>query len=316
MTTEAKYDLPADQVKWVNFAAVSAQDANSSSAVIEAFAQDKLFLAVAAAQTKSIIDRDNEDGEKLAVGIQLAIAKNVIPATVVVEETAKIDVLGKPPHVVCDEILALLGEAVHKGCVVVLQGLSGTGKGTTVAMLKSMLPRTVTWSNGNVFRSLTLLAVTYAEQNQKTLTEVLTPELLDTFVKMLTFGKFNGKFDVKIEGLGMTAYVSEIENTILKEGRIGKNIPTVAEVTQGEVINFIQGVLKTIAADGITVLVEGREQTLNYIRTPHRFELMLSDEQIIGKRRAAQMMVAAAHKSLTSNNTVMQHLCQSLVNLK
>ena len=40
-----------------------------------------------------------------------------------------------------------------------LQGLSGTGKGTTVSKLQAALPRAVSWSNGNVFRALTLLAV-------------------------------------------------------------------------------------------------------------------------------------------------------------
>ena len=36
---------------------------------------------------------------------------------------------------------------------------------------------------------------------------------LDSFCKMLEFGKFNGKWDVKIDGLGCTYYVSEVEKT-------------------------------------------------------------------------------------------------------
>ena len=95
----------------------------------------------------------------------------------------------------------------------------------------------------------------------------------------------------------------------------------------GEVINFVKDALNQMAADGISVLVEGRAQTLNYIRTPHRFELVLGDELLIGtllsagvrfcclratvafsclltscslflsgKRRAAQKMMAAAIK--------------------
>ena len=42
--------------------------------------------------------------------------------------------------------------------LLVLVGASGTGKGTTVARLAQQLPNAVTWSNGNVFRALTLLA--------------------------------------------------------------------------------------------------------------------------------------------------------------
>lgn len=50
---------------------------------------------------------------------------------------------------------------------------------------------------------------------------------------MLEFGKFNGKWDVKIDGLGQQHLVSEVEKTVLKESKVAKNIPTVAEVTQG-----------------------------------------------------------------------------------
>lgn len=46
--------------------------------------------------------------------------------------------------------------------------------------------------------------------------------------------------------------------------------------------------------DGLFVLLEGREQTVNYVRTPHRFTLMLSDDSLIGKRRAAQRLMAEA----------------------
>ena len=64
------------------------------------------------------------------------------------------------------------------------------------------------------------------------------------------------------------------------------NIPTIAEVTQGECILFVSDALAKMSAAGINVLVEGREQTLNHIRSPHRFELVLDDNSIIGKRQA------------------------------
>jgi hypothetical protein len=46
--------------------------------------------------------------------------------------------------------------------------------------------------------------------------------------------------------------------------------------------------------DGLFVLLEGREQTVNYVRTPFRFILELSDPSLIGKRRAAQRLMADA----------------------
>lgn len=57
---------------------------------------------------------------------------------------------------------------------------------------------------------------------------------------------------------------------------------------------FAAGAVETMGADGLVVLLEGREQTVNYVRTPHRFALILSDESLIGKRRAAQRIMAAA----------------------
>ena len=48
----------------------------------------------------------------------------------------------------------------------------------------------------------------------------------------------------------------------------------------------------------MNVLVEGREQTLNHLRTPYRFELTLSDPTLIGSRRAAQRMMGEAQKVL------------------
>ena len=113
-------------------------------------------------------------------------------------------------------------------------------------------------------------------------------------MNMLSFGKFNDKFDTKISGLGLDLLVSECQNTILKEPKVSKNIPTVAKVTQGEVINFAAAAIEVMSKDGISILLEGREQTVNYVRTPLRFTLVLSDESLIGKRRAAQRLMAAA----------------------
>merc|ERR1712125_77889 len=90
-------------------------------------------------------------------------------------------------------------------------------------------------------------------------------------------------------------FVSQVEKTVLKDSKVGKNIPTVAEVTQGEVISFVNGALSKMAAGGMNVLVEGREQTLNHIRSPHRFELVLDDPCIIGMRQAALQMGGKAY---------------------
>merc|ERR1711963_1393545 len=120
-----------------------------------------------------------------------------------------------------------------------------------VAKLKEKLPNAQTWSNGNLFRSYTLLAVTFQEQNNiEKLSDVLTKENLATFGSMLTFDKYGDKFDVKIEGLGLKYFVSEVEKTVLKDSKISKCIPTVAEVTQGECILFVSDALAKMCAAG------------------------------------------------------------------
>ena len=182
--------------------------------------------------------------------------------------------------------------------------------------------KVVTWSNGNIFRSVTLLAVTWCEQQADIdgfdKDKALTKENLQSFIGMLSFGKFNGEYDTRINGLGLDMLVSQVQNTELKSPKVSKNIPTVAEVTQGEVILFAANAVETMGKDGIFVLLEGREQTVNYVRTPHRFTLVLSDDSLIGKRRAAQRLMAEALSALgdgSSDDDVAKALEASLEKL-
>jgi len=47
--------------------------------------------------------------------------------------------------------------------------------------------------------------------------------------------------------------------------------------------------------------VQGREQTVNYVPSKHRFTLTLSDTTVIGERRAAQVIGATAMKELSGS---------------
>lgn len=226
-------------------------------------------------------------------------------------------------------------------------------QGTTVAILRQKLEQeegkqVVTWSNGNIFRSVTLLAATWCEQqgcDGFDADKALTKENIADFMTMLTFGKvrmllndviimhesylqtntrvclsrqFDGKYDTRIQGLGLDMLISQVENTELKSPKVSKNIPTVAQVTQGEVILFAASAVETMGKDGLVVLLEGREQTVDYVRTPYRFTLVLSDESLIGKRRAAQRLMADALKNLpegASDEQVVKVLEESLTKM-
>ena len=100
-------------------------------------------------------------------------------------------------------------------------------------------------------------------------------------------------------GLGLNTHVSAIQNTELKSPKVAKNIPTVAQQTQGEVINFATGCLEKVRADGHNVLLEGREQTVNYVPTPFRYTLTISDPELVGRRRAAQRIGASTLTEFT-----------------
>ena len=276
-------------------------DDATSNAIIQAFTGDAAFEAFAKAEMDDILKRDAEDDEKLAAGIAMAVKKGVLAANPVVEALRKVDVLGKSADTVSREIISALGDAPSQGCVLVLQGLSGTGKGTTVSKLTQALPRCTAWSNGNVFRSITLLAVTRSERAGVPFSaDELTPATLAELMRCLSFGKFGpgGAFDIKVEGYGLSVLVSEVANTALKDPKVGKNIPSVAKLTQGEVVSFAGMAAEKMRSDGMNVLMEGRAQTLNYVRTPHRFELTLSEPLVIGRRRAAQRMMGSAVEKL------------------
>jgi len=277
---------------------LKAQDDKTSAAVIEALKEDEVFVDLAKKETEAIMKRDDEDGDKLALGVKQAIEKGVLPGDLPPPEYERIEVLGKSADMVADEIMAKLPK--EGGCVVILVGLSGTGKGTTVDKIKAKVSNASTWSNGNCFRSLTLLAATHCEQQGKEGfdPECLTPDNLAAWAGMLEFGKFDGKFDIRVNGLGIDVKISEVANTLLKEPKVSKNIPTVAEKTQGEVVKFAGDAVKKMGDDGTLVLLEGREQTLNFIPSPYRFCLALADNSVIGQRRAAQRIAAIAAKKV------------------
>jgi len=273
---------------------ILAQDDKTSGAVIAALTGTPEFDELAKKELSGIIERDQQDAEKLAEGVAQAIKKGVLPSDLTPPTYTSIDVLGKSADQVAEEMIEQLPK--EGGCVVILVGLSGTGKGTTVDKMKEKISNSSTWSNGNCFRALTLLAATYCEQQGKEGFDpaVLTAENLADWSKMLHFDKYDDKFDIRITGLGLDVKVSEVANTLLKEPKVGKNIPTVARETQGEVVRFAGEAVKKMGEAGTVVLLEGREQTLNFIPSPYRFCLTMSDTTVIGARRAAQRIAAAA----------------------
>jgi len=320
--TDAPADAPTKMT--ISWEALEKQDDVATKLAIEYLNTKDDFKGLAEAETKDILGRDEQDAAKLKEGIILAQEKGVLEKITPAPYT-QIDVLGKSAVEVADEMIKGLGDGATKGCVLVLVGLSGTGKGTTVDKLKSKLDKAVTWSNGNVFRCLTKLCCDHAEKEgiswedkDAMLEKVLTPENLKSFMARLKFDKFkDGAWDVELTNLDDSKiYVSEVANTVLKEPRISKTIPTVAGCTQGEVVLFAADACTKMGADGSVVIVEGREDTVNFIPTPYRFCLTLSDTSIIGARRAAQRVVGTALKDKKDGVTCEECLSTALESCK
>jgi cytidylate kinase len=279
---------------------LQAQNAVTSEAVIAQLRGFPSFEALSSREAADTAARDRADDEKLQAGVDIAVAKGVLPAGLVPSPYTTISVEGMTTDAITAAIMSALPGG-GKGAVIVLVGLSGTGKGTTVARLAQQLPNAVTWSNGNVFRSLTLLAVKWcAAQGLPGFSPdaALTPDNLASFMGMLHFGKSGAGFDIRVRGLGVDALVSDIANTELKGPEVSRHIPTVAAQTQGEVVNFVAKATQVMSEAGCNVIIEGREATVNHIPTPYRFSLTLADPTTIGRRRAAQRIMAAAAKQL------------------
>lgn len=124
----------------VTYDILSKQNATTTNAIIEHYTSESssksnsdAFLGLSESEGSSILRRDDEDGSKLQKGIDVAKAKGVLDPKFVPEEYISIDVLGKSPEDVANEILYFVrqdgdGGQGGGGGVVVLCGLSGTGK--------------------------------------------------------------------------------------------------------------------------------------------------------------------------------------------
>ncbi|CAE7938408.1 unnamed protein product, partial [Symbiodinium necroappetens] len=267
----------------------------TSNSVITSLQALPSFQLLARLEAEAAMLRDKEDEDKLAKGVAEAVARGVLQDHPRVEPTFQIEAEGKSVRVIADEIRLKLGRAPERGCVVVIQGSSGTGKSTLVKKLQAGMPKAACWSNGNVFRALTLLALRMCPDLKP---EKLTHQFVETLISRLEFGKFKGDFDIQIKGLDQDLLVSEIANTLLKEPEVGSFVPMIAAKMQGEVVSFAARAACKMQAAGMNVLMEGRSQSLDYVRTPHRFELSMRDPIAIGYRRAAQRVAGAARDEM------------------
>lgn len=286
------------------------QDSITTNGIIDVFVHDENFNAVSGMVTEEIMQRDQEDADKLVKGINLSIEQGVLEALAQPPVYTKIAVEGKSADEVADELLGEIPEEkINSGCIIVLCGLSGTGKGTTVSKIKERVEKCHSWSNGNIFRSLTKLSLLHCNKHGVNVEDVVKDSaLLQTFMDCLSFvdrdGNQNYDTHIKSEELDIDVWVNDVKNTILKAADVAKSIPTVAEQSQAHVVKFVDTAVQILQNIGYTVLVEGRQQTVDYVNSPYRFELTLSNPNIIGMRRTAQRMASVAFESVKDHTEI------------
>ena len=133
-TTFARQSI-CPTMSFVSYTLLQQQSADTSSALIDHWVNSADFIKLAEYEGNMTVARDQEDGHKLQIGIDYAKQKGVIDPNFVPEPYVQIDVLGKTPAQVADEIIATVLQKDQSsssqssgGSVLVLCGLSGTGK--------------------------------------------------------------------------------------------------------------------------------------------------------------------------------------------
>lgn len=114
----------------ISYDILKKQNAETSNSIIEHWASSEAFAKLAKFEGDLTVTRDQEDADKLQVGIDYAKEKGVIDPKYVPEPYVNLDVLGKTPEQVATEILDTVSQNSQSaaGSVIVLCGLSGTGK--------------------------------------------------------------------------------------------------------------------------------------------------------------------------------------------
>lgn len=323
---KVKSDVAAtdgDAAEAISYNLLNQQGVSTNIAINRFFSNSTLFEDYSTTQSRLVTARDEADNANLQKGIDYSVEQGVLDEISEPVPYTKIDVQGLVPADTASIILSASNldnstVPTDEGSSIIVIGKSGTGKGTTLSELEKMLKqlgqdedKIINWSSGNVFRSYTLLAVTWWEQQQEdgsipldcdfNAEVAITPSNMELFTSMLQFGLFNNQYDIRIKGLGFDTYVSEIKFTELASNKVTSVISSVAELIQGEAILFIKDALEILEEDAFVVLIDGREPTMNYLSTPNRFELILSDPSVIGNRRAAELVGAAALESVNKD---------------
>lgn len=201
-------------------------------------------------------------------GIQVAIGKELLPSSVEVQAVTQVKMDSRSADSVAAEIFAALAEAPLKGCVITVQGFPTVEQQEVIRKLQQRLPNAQIWRVNTFFRTMAFLLLAYCEQTGSSFQDVLAkPEMLAAGVEMI---------EEMVAGRSLGDMASDAERMMQMSSdmsKVDQNAPLAIEYAQGEVIAFLQSALSKVKDAGANVIIDGPEETLQYFRTPHRFEV-------------------------------------------
>jgi len=150
--------------------------------------------------------------------------------------------------------------------VVAVAGPPSEAKKAVLFELQRQIGKVQLWRFETLFRAVIFLLMTYAEQTGGELRDVLSrPEMLAAGIEMV---------EEMADGKSIGQMVGDADSMMSMSQnfqQVVESTPLASEFAQGEVINFVQKELSKMSQSGTVVLLDGYEETLQYIDTPHRF---------------------------------------------
>jgi hypothetical protein len=243
------------------------EPAEKSAYLIDILKKNPLFHRLSELELHSIQTRDTKDNESLSEGIQFALCNGLIPPKSISSPWIQINVENRSPADIAMTIKNQFNQV--SGNVIAISGKSGVGKGTIVNKLNSIVPNSVVWSNGNVFRSIAYLAkIQFPQECAQGNFEFLP---IDRISDQIIIND-DGKITLSIDDSSID--LVDIQDTKLKTTSIESLVPSIAQVSQRQVINKVNAFFQ-YSQDKIFI-IEGRKITLDYIQSLYKCELLLN----------------------------------------
>ncbi len=216
---------------------------------------------------KQLVDRDTADAKISIKNKQELIKKGlktISPKRKIVIDTGEIFGVKNVVDIIFDKLK-------KDDKIIAIEGLSGVGKSSTTLELKERLSA-VSFSFGEIFRYLCYLEFIKEKKDHINNLSKVNYKIINKSLYL-----FDGEDNIT-EGL----FVQLSNPTLVSM------VPRTASMTQELVINFIADEIQKISlSEDLTILIEGRDYTLDFLPCDLRIELR-ADSIIRAKRRLKQ----------------------------